>query len=436
MSYKAKKMMIGVYWCPFATEKNYQALEDFGADLVFLDQKLGDVGGEEYCKALALSEKHKLKALMQDTRPEYRIKNIDDLDRYVNYFLKSSDAYTKYSSFFGYAYDEPDFDAMKLVATLREPFLNKYPDALFFVNLYAQYEHFGGASSVSYVQYLEEYCESVLLKLRGRKILSFDYYPLLDIGEFGYIVRPQFLKTIETFVSVAKKYKAETHAFLQSVNQDPLAKGLKRDITYNDLSLLAYSYIAFGVDHLSHFLYFYPHAKPDRTMITDEGDKTEMYFQARKLNEELKLFDEVRLPYEYRDLMPVYGRKMPGRNAVLEYLDRRDGPEEILSAVSDADLLLTKLTDESGRNAFCILNLNVMDSSADEKKFFAEFFITFEKSPAQLYYHGRRVRLEQGEMCGICGYAAKFRMQGNVLYVKGLEPGQGIFITEASYDKN
>ena len=427
--------MIGVYWCPYATEKNYQALEDFGADLLFLDQKLGDVGGEEYCKALALCEKHNLKALVQDTRPQYRIKNTGDRDRYAEYILKESDTYTKYSSFFGYAYDEPDFDAMKLVATLREPLLKKHPDALFFVNLYAEYEHFGGISSVSYVQYLEEYCESVLLKLQGRKILSFDYYPLLDAEEFGYTIRPQFLKMIETFVSVAKKYKAETHVFLQSVNQDSLAKGLKRSITYDDLALLAYAYIAFGVDHLSHFLYFLPHAKPGSTMITDDGEETEMYFQARKLNQELKLFDEVRLPYEYRDLMPVYGKESHGRNAVLGSLGRQCGPDEILSAISDTDLLLTKLTDESGKNAFCVLNLNIADLSKKGERAFAECSIQFAKSPAELYYHGRRVRLEQGVTGGISGHTAKFRMEGDVLYVKGLEPGQGIFITEASYDE-
>ena len=197
--------------------------------------------------------------------------------------------FRSHPSFRGYiAFDEPsrgDFSVLRKISRIHSDI---FPRQNCFVNLlptYGSEESFGD----SYRGYVEEYV-TILKNTCGEKWLSFDFYPVLDSSECGYLIAETWLENIEIVAETAKRNGVPFNAFIQAM---PYSARLHNRIpSYADLSLQVYTYLAYGARGVTYFCYGTPpvdseFSEEQEALIDRSGAPTELYAKVKKLNAEI-----------------------------------------------------------------------------------------------------------------------------------------------------
>ena len=431
------EMMIGAYWCPTATDENWQSIRDCGINTIWLDSKVNgynpDPAGEGFKTALALSEKYGLKAIVSGGVIDSTSQ--ETVDEYMDSFLSDKIDFSAYDSFLGInALDEPDYRKLTMMTDVPKKLQEKYPDALIITNLFANYSDFnkaGGYSDKTYREYIE-YCADTFIKnTKGRQILSVDYYPLLSKNNE---VRDGFLWTIELVTEIAQARNYETAFYLQSTYQGVLAPGLRR-INYDTLSWQAYSYLAYGCTNLIHFLYYYPGLNNDDSgsvLLNQYGQKTPQWYYAEQLNKELLNFDHVFKQFQYSETMPIYSIHNEYKdNNNLNMIRQTEELEGVQKVSFTQDMILSSFADVKENKAYMLVNFADKDKEEEIGQLNADGEMTLDEgyNGAIVYYHGEKLILNSGDTdLSVKNFQAKFSMDRNTISVKGMEAGQGIFI--------
>ncbi len=179
-------------------------------------------------------------------------------------------------------------------------------DLLFLVNLFPNWatQYFGNRS---WREFLEFYYETVLSQISGKKMLSYDFYPLISSRNGERSMRSDWLIGLQELASFAKDNNAEVHAFIQATEHF----GTYPVMTEEELRFQFAVYMTFGVSNFSYFQYTVGSYANGFYSALVRNDRScapfPLYYSAKKVDEELKSFENVYLNYEWLGTMPVLG---------------------------------------------------------------------------------------------------------------------------------
>lgn len=293
-----KEMWIGGWDVPINTLEDYQMAKDMGLTHMFIDGIFASRGTDGYYQQLKYCEEVGLKAIVgMDTA----------LDNSANVTVDTFD-YSIYPAVdMINLWDEPPIqqfdDVVGRIDAMKEIYEGK--DMTLYVNMdpYNCVAQPGTLTSTE--DYVSQFCDRILSRIPGRKILSTDIYPLLYTrGE--YVISSMWLEHMSQYARFAKENDADFHMFIQSYTS-----GEQRELTgREDLTFQIYTDMAFGIKGFSYFTYrksflegFGGGCVENDTSCTP----TPTYHWAQEVNREIANFDHVYLSFDWEGVLPVNG---------------------------------------------------------------------------------------------------------------------------------
>lgn len=332
-------MKIGAFNDPFVNENAYKLMADCGINRIIVNKTRSH---SQVLKILGYCEQLNMDAII--------------LAGINNKVLYNND-YMNYKSFAGVdIYDEPSYDQYVAFSEKIPTFEATYPGKIFYSNLFPDPEtNYGKLGTDTYEEYVEGFCENVLSKLSGEKILSVDIYPLETIrGE--HTVQSRYLPNLEVIAKYAKQYEAEPQVYLQSI-----CYADRRVPSQTDIDFQVYTSLAFGYRSLKWFTYYTPgpsgeFLETDFGIVDREGNPTELYDRVKSVNEEIFKFDDVYLSYSWDETIPVYGNQEPDEQLSLSRMENQNSSTgHIASVESTYDALIGKFSRGS-KKAYMVTN--------------------------------------------------------------------------------
>ena len=299
---ESDELIINGWYTPTLSKESFQTYKDCGFNYIFIQ---GEVNGyvtmsNATIKALELCDELGLKAIVTIDRPEHAI--------------IYAETFVQYESFVGFNYDEPVvytntlngrlgfYELEPLVTALEEA----YPQVEFMVNLNpstAMSRNWGGQNdpNITYAEHLqafEDYLGGIYANKEVRNWLSCDDYLLRKKPSTGEnYLRKTWLDNLEILAERKRdsEHNFTTNFFIQS---QPFSPNNLRVPTYNDLRMQVYSLMAFGYDSISYYCYATPPyedtvAVPCDALIDRAGNKTQIWYDAQKINLEAKKLEKV-----------------------------------------------------------------------------------------------------------------------------------------------
>ena len=295
---------IGIWSSARNTLEDYRVLKACGVTHAFIDENYCHRGSPEYLKILEYCREVGLKAYLF---------NYNDSDK----FYADTTNYAQYEAFDGFVlYDEPSAKKYDEIAALIPEFEKRYPNGVFYINLYPNYcllfdtgkendELFGVNS---YEEYIEQYCQKVLDKLHGKKILSVDFYPLVTIPEENRVfLEKGWLRNLEIVAQSAKRHNALPYWYIQSTSFGKW----RREPKEKDFSYQYFVCLAYGARGINHFTYTSPlggeFGEKDVALIDRQNKPTERYYYVQALNERMQPLCSELFTYDYVGTMALAG---------------------------------------------------------------------------------------------------------------------------------
>lgn len=270
----------------------------------------------------------------------------------------------------------PDFDNYALVAKSVKRAL---PDVFLYHNLF-----YGFESGISYYTDVEAWQEEYgqkptlteafndylcsFLEKTGAKNLAIDIYPFCDLPEERV---KEFFSNIQILRNACDAYGAELSFTFQSISYIKNGEVNKRTVNRSDLWMQMNTLLGFGATSLQYYTYF-PHPSNDSSynvgnMIDRKGNKTNVYYDAKAVNEAVRKFDEILLHYDFQGAKMYFASTI--RNGAADnYLgatmrfDNTFNPKLLTSFTQDNDaMLVTELKDEEN-DLYMYMVMNAIDS--------------------------------------------------------------------------
>lgn len=398
------EMMIGGFHNPLPYIEDFQLAKDAGFTHMLVDSELidGAFGSQAYMDALELCNQVGIKSIPQV------LGQADDAGIWDGIDFRQT------PSVVGLAHwDEPTMDTIPKIARFAEMHVEKYgEDLLFFVNLYPGYAD-SAALGGTFDNYVATYCAEVLEKIpAGRRLLSYDYYPILEISG-QKILRSTWLADNETIMKYAKQYGAETHAYIQAVEhwgQFPV-------MSEAELRWQFAVYMAQGFRNFTYFTYCgTDDGEFGDALVSSEvsGVTYPTYDYAKTVNLELKAVEKAYLSFDYIGLMPVIGiYNETGNNANFAALkEPLESIPFIEKYATSQDTLMGQFKDKDGRDGLFVTNF-----SDPRAQLFDMVQIKFADAEQLVVY-------TKGER--------KVYVLKNGTFTYELEPGQGAFMIPLS----
>ena len=376
----------------FQTIERYRQMADCGLNvgICVYEEKTGHP--DEFYKALDLAEEAGVKLLVMDydVRPEVYDSNTTAED-----LRRKTASYNEHPAFLGHhAFDEPSVDNFDSIGALKKVYTEAFPNKCFFVNLYPSYSSAGSlGTSAGYDFYFQNYIDRV-----DPDLLSVDYYPLKGSASRP-VLYTGLLSNYELYAENAKLYNIPFYAFIGTMG----FTSSSRQPSIYDLRFMINAALMFGVDGINHFCYWQPYdsvVESDTThaMILRDGTVTQLYYDCKMVNGEVKSFDHVLMSYDWQGIMLNIGKLSDGKlstsfKQVKHPIEKHD---RIQSVESDRDLAIGVFKDEAGYDGFYMLNYNNPGYSDLENTVTVKFN---NADKAIIYYRGvaTTVNLENGQ---------------------------------------
>ena len=143
------------------------------------------------------------------------------------------------------------------------------------------------------------FSEKILDNIHGEKILSFDYYPLLE--ENGKpVLKHDYLYAFDICAFVAKEKGYTLFDYVQTCYMTPTEFGEHRALTSpEDYRFQCGVSLAYGARGIGSFCYR-PAFKGWITLVDERGNPTDIYRYVQKVNRELNAFSPVYMEYEWQ----------------------------------------------------------------------------------------------------------------------------------------
>jgi len=341
------RMMIGAFNDPNPSFENYRLLKESGINTVFVNRKKTK---EQMLDILTWADELDLNIFV-------------DVQDHEDFFLDED--IIKHRSFIGHhIYDEPVKDDFPKIQSFVDKFNDKFnDDKIFYVNLCCdQWDSCKKKLGFnSYYEFVEEHIKNTLLKLKGRKILSVDSYPLMhDYNDLHECLDNRHLEILELFQMMANKYNLETHLYIQT-----MAYGkFHRKPEMNDMRFQFFVGFAYGFKQFTHFCYYTPGGissnefdiKKDYAMVYKNDELSDIYYFVKEANAEAQIFYKVIKNFKWVRTSFIDGTISFNEYKGKEYL--RDGYGKIsgLSRVVSTFESIIGEFDNDNKKAYIVVN--------------------------------------------------------------------------------
>ena len=345
-----KTMTLGAWGAPIPTQEGYNIFAEAGFNCTFLDWR--QLTTTAFQNVMGYAENAGVKIWVQTGNENYNQPEV--IQKVYNADLK------QYSAFDGISfYDEPGITQFEDIGNLVPQFEQNYPDGLFLINLFPSYaspEKFGAGGFAGYVN---SYVNDILGRISGRKMLSFDYYPLMtDMGDpenpRNYLA-DSWLSDLDIISNAAKFTDIETHYFSQTRKIGGTSRGLTSTADVRFQYAVGMSY---GFKSVSAFMYNAA-SSADGTWGEGlvNGDKiTPEYYYAKEANMELLKFDHVYLSFDYLGTMPIYASSGTTCNAFMTLRNKLKKIDGVQSVEAEEPAIIGAFRDKDDNRGFMITN--------------------------------------------------------------------------------
>lgn len=289
----------------------------------------------------------------------------------INNKTLNNDDYMQYKSFMGInMQDEPVLSDFANLAETVKKVEERYPDKMCYSNLFPDPEaNVKKLGTETYEEYVDEFCKQVLSKMNGKKVLSFDIYPLEEFEreQIIYSVQGRYLSNLELIAEYAKKYDAEPQVYLQSI-----CYANRRIPSLEDLNFQVYCSFAFGYRALNWFAYYTPGPSAEFTetdigIVDRAGKPTEIYPRVKAMNEEIFKIDNAYLSYTWNETIPVYGEKDEDDQMCLSRMENQNKTVSGVDSVSAEYDAIVGSFSKKGGSAYMITNFREPRKTGDNK---------------------------------------------------------------------
>ncbi len=151
-----------------------------------------------------------------------------------------------------------------------------------YLNLFPNYASLEMLQTSSYEEYVDRFDKVVDLPY-----LSFDHYPILEVGKGNYTIRPNFYENLEIISKKAKEVNKPFWAFAMVTSHPPYPIPTMAHIRFQ-----MYSNLLYGAQGLQYFTYWTPKDVTQHEFyygpISQDGKKTEIYDLVKKMNKEIQ----------------------------------------------------------------------------------------------------------------------------------------------------
>ena len=255
--------------------KGYQEIMDCGFNLVLTS---GSVAYVE--RQFRILDNLKLKFIIYspylktDTREEY-IQHLSRNKHFAGWLLQ----------------DEPKFESLNTLQLQYRQLQDSDPDNLIYINLVGQlHKTFTGSyrSLYSYLEHIEDMFKPSLW--------SFDFYPILKRNGKILAEYEQFYTALEAFRKISKKTNRPFWAFCESMayTTDSYSRPAATEAY---LRFEAFSALAYGAQGIVYWTYGMRESNDSEKYISAlvnlNGKKTEAWNAAKKVNKEIKKYNDV-----------------------------------------------------------------------------------------------------------------------------------------------
>ena len=246
-----KVMLIGAHGEPEPTEEAYRTAAEMGLTFTFVIENVDDL------HVYDLAQKAGMKTIpsMNNTFASFR-----GVDWSVGWSDIPSVIAVDY-------FDEPLEAHFDVISGWVDIHNEKYAESggeqpLFWVNMLPLDASLQIAPQTD-EEFIAQYCEEILSKIKGKPVLSYDYYPLRTMWnklEKAYdYVAVEWLRTMELNAKYAALYGADTHAYIQTCGfYSPSPDHSTWTCRISDEAALrfqVYTSMAFGIRNFTHFTY-------------------------------------------------------------------------------------------------------------------------------------------------------------------------------------
>lgn len=336
----------------FQTAERYKQMANAGINvgICVYEEKTGYP--DEFYNALDFAEQAGIKLLVMDydVRPENFDANITAED-----LLRKTASYNEHSAFLGHhVYDEPGVDVFDNIGAMKKVYKKAFPDKYFYVNLFPSYTSARSlGTSSGYDYYFQHFIDRV-----DPDMLSVDYYPLKG-SALKPVLYTGLLSDYEIYAENAKLYDIPFYAFIGTMG---FTSAIRQPSIY-DLRFMVNAALMFGADGINHFCYWQPYdsvVESDSThaMILRDGTVTDLYYDVKTVNYEVKSFDHVLMSFDWQGIMVNAGESSGGKlsTSFKQLKNPVEKHARIASITSERDVAAGIFKDADGYDGFYVMN--------------------------------------------------------------------------------
>lgn len=246
-----------------------------------------------------------------------------------------------------YLYDEPNSEKFGQLADAYALYKEKHGKEPF-INLFPMYANETQLGNPTYTEHVNQYLDTVKPDL-----CSVDIYPLDAYGLY-----PGYMKNLDIVATAARQRDIPLSVYIQSVS---FAES-KRTPSYADLEWQTYSCLSFGSAGIIYFTYVTPYSDAESfkpALIDHEGNKTERWYFAQKLNAEIAFFADVFAGYKN---LGAFSHNSSPETDFLAFDNQYENFEAIKDIVCDNPLLFGCF-ENNGAYAFTAVNMTNLQLS-------------------------------------------------------------------------
>lgn len=367
-----KEMHIGAWVAPpptkdeegkylYINEEHYQNIKDSGIKTIYGLYESSDP--DSIIEALRIAElvgvdyyvyNWQLRGLFQDVIDSSGNRLEDEIEHDFRIFKEIVDQYIPFKSFAGVLiYDEPSVLYYEGFKIYKEKFSEYLPNKDFYINLFPTYSGRADRGDVTYDEYISQYISIV-----KPEFLSYDHYPLMLFYEES-VITDDYLFNLEIIANKTNQSKIPFWLFIQTISYSNFTGTQTRRPEEDDIRWQVAVSMAYGTRGIQHFTYWTP-TNGSVEQFTDgmmdrEGNKTDLYYAAQKINNEILNFDHIYLDFDWKGVL-THSVDENNINANFKMIEALTSHKLISKINSSEDLLIGTFKDQKNNDGFMIVN--------------------------------------------------------------------------------
>lgn len=353
---------------------------------------------------------------MTDYLPTVKFPTEKALEEYVRACMQE---YIEHPAFYGLLLkDEPSYKCFKALGELKRTIEKVKKDTFIHINLLpmlegpvALYAEEYESLEDAYEKYLTAFTDEV-----GLDYIQYDDYPMLETAgrsELGIY----HLSSLQLTAEYCKKRGLKFYFVAQATSMKLRDRRVFRMLDKKDMLWQVGHILGFGVKRIAYFTYWRKAENvsggeyfPDGTaMISQNGERTPVYYATKELHEDLREFSDVLMSFEYEK--SGYSMRSVSRK-IIEYLTRMENqPIDGMKVETQAKNSLFLFTQmENGKEKlYCVQNIEdpARSEMADKKTI--------------------KLRFENADIAYVFGFGGKREIVGNIVELT-LSAGETAYI--------